>query len=73
MTLIGKGYDSANSQDKCDYCLCRLQEDKIVLGTGNALLSIYHPLCWDILLAVMEEKSPSPGSSEEGVIPGYNT
>lgn len=69
MTLIGKGYDSDNSQDRCSYCGSPITRtrSRMIIGTGNSLMAIYHPACWELLLT--ESPSPEVKETEEGPIP----
>jgi hypothetical protein len=47
IVIAAKGYDSLRDVVLCDWCMGAIKpmQTRIIYGTGNSLLSAYHPLC----------------------------
>jgi hypothetical protein len=45
--LRNHGYDSAFNETTCDWCkfIILAEESKIIYGTGNSLLTVFHSRC----------------------------
>jgi hypothetical protein len=67
MTELAQGYDSLTNEN-CLYCgdPILIDSPRVIFGTGNSLLAVYHIACWErIMQARKEEERIARAGKEE--------
>lgn len=57
MTELKKGYDSLTNEN-CTYCgnPILIDSPRVIFGTGNSVVAVYHPACWEVIEDNLKEE-----------------